>query len=139
MKGYSEKNVFTKKAKHCLKIANDIIEYMGNGYNKIRCHELARVCYKIIKENRYPEIVIVDGLYGAVDHSWLIIDNVILDVYVIGRLPQTQLVSPSIPGIRFDQTYKERAERTDIDEKLINRIVKKVIAQDEERSYILSL
>lgn len=60
----------------------------------IRCHEMARAVGRIL------DLPVVDGVCGAVQHSWLTIKahqdpterEFILDVYAVGRLPPVQLV-----------------------------------------------
>ena len=128
MKGYSEKELFTKDAKSCLEMAQKIIDSIDNEWNtkdELRCHEVARVCYELIYK-KYSNIVVVDGVYGSVNHSWLVVERkFILDVYAIGRLPQVQLVHPWVPGIHDDE-YSEREERNDIDDDLVEKMVKDI-------------
>ena len=60
----------------------------------VRCHEVARAVGRILG------LPVVDGVCGAVQHSWLTIQahrdpderTFILDVYAVGRLPPVQLV-----------------------------------------------
>lgn len=60
----------------------------------IRCHEMARAAGRVLG------LEVVDGVCGAVQHSWLTLKahqdeterEFILDVYAVGRLPPVQLV-----------------------------------------------
>ena len=54
----------------------------------LRCHEVARVVLRFLE----PGWEVVDGHYGSVEHSWLLREGVILDVYAVGRLPMVHLV-----------------------------------------------
>jgi len=52
MKGFSEKKIFTEKAKGCLKLAIEIVDLIDHTWrenDQLRCHEVARVVHKILK------------------------------------------------------------------------------------------
>lgn len=60
-------------------------------HTKLRCHEVARIVGTILR------LDVIDGHYGAVDHSWCLTPRKrILDPYCVGRLPQVQLVDPHV-------------------------------------------
>lgn len=130
MKGYSENMLFSDGAKSCLQMANIIVNKIDHEWkerDELRCHEVVRICYEIIAE-KYPLIKVVDGVFGDVDHSWLVIErSYILDVYCIGRLPQVQLAHPYIPSsVDLNDLYQEREERKDIKIELVNHIINHV-------------
>ena len=91
--------------------------------NDVRCHELARAVGKMLG------LEVVDGKYGAVDHSWLVTRRgaeevqtmTVLDVYAVGRLPQVQLLS--IETLLPHGMYRPGPTRTDIDEVFVQEIV----------------
>ena len=146
MKGYTEKVLFSEGAKVCLEMANKIIDYIDHEWNKddqLRCHEVARICQEIIvREFPLIKVKVVDGLFGRIDHSWLVIARrFLLDVYCIGQLPQVKLLHPDIFGIDLDDSYSERGERTDIDEQLVEKMVKDIISLDgnKDRAFMCSL
>jgi len=112
MISYSEGHVFSKEAKKALKICEKFVQ-KTNGDFEIRCHELARACQHELYGEAGIRTTLVDGKYGAVDHSWLTIDKFILDVYAVGQLPQVKLVA-QIPGLQFSGYYKSGPKRDDI-------------------------
>lgn len=91
----------------------------GDGEAWVRCHELARAVGRVL------DLEVVDGSYGASDHSWLLLPRagrpmLILDVYVPARIPQVQLAcywagAPS--------TYRAGPARTDIREDVVEALV----------------
>jgi hypothetical protein len=98
----------------------------------IRCHELARA----IAALPFPEVLSVrvqDGLYGAVDHSWLLVWHPrrhvydLLDVYCVGRLPMVQLVSLDV-GPMHSALYRAGPARTDIDLGRVSKLTTKLRA-----------
>lgn len=55
----------------------------------VRCHEVARATCRLLGTG-----TVVDGVYGcAVEHSWISLDQALLDPYAVGRLPTVQLVN----------------------------------------------
>ena len=74
----------------------------------MRCHEVARAVGEVLG------LPVVDGRYGCVNHSWLVVDGYILDVYCVGRLPLVQVVDMS-PTLPHRSDYQEGTARGDID------------------------
>lgn len=118
MKSYSEKNIFTPRAIKYFKFATEKIKELGDSRGEIiRCHELARAIHRLIDDS---DVKVVDGLYAAVDHTWLMVDCFILDVYKVGSLPMVQL-SAIVPGEQLQ--YREDSFRFDIDDEEISLLV----------------
>lgn len=102
MKSYSEEEIFNEKAIKALKTAQGVVERLSDG---LRCHEVARIVRAVLRRDGHVAWI-VDGHYGPVEHSWLLVSGrkeddhdhayVILDPYAVGRLPIVQLVSPSL-------------------------------------------
>jgi len=106
---------------------------------ELRCHELARAVASSLAwwRERRPhdallmhgvDVRVVDGAYGAVDHSWLVLfkpdltEAALLDVYAIGRLPAVQLVCPTAATIPEIRMYRPRGERPDINHELVGAL-----------------
>lgn len=84
---------------------------------RIRCHELARA----IARRRSIDAKVVDGKYGRVEHSWLLIhgSEYVLDVYCCGRLPQVQVID-MFCGLLHSTLYVEGDPRNDIDQMMVD-------------------
>ena len=85
----------------------------------VRCHELARAVGRVLG------LEVVDGSYGASDHSWLIVPRpgrpmLILDVYVPARIPQVQL---ACYWLGAPATYRAGPTRTDIREDVVDALI----------------
>ena len=94
MIGYTEAEVVTKLDLELLKHATNLVALCPGkiGGKWVRCHELARAVGEVLG------LEIVDGSYGAMEHSWLMVRSgigergvLVLDVYVPAALPQVQL------------------------------------------------
>lgn len=146
MKSYHEGTTFKPEMLAYLERATEIVARIPEtqlsqeaakriGNATFRCHELTRVVAKIL------HLDFVDGVYGAVDHSWILIpdirngwiSSVILDVYAVGRLPMVQLVDPRVPGLH--NLYKMRDQRTDIDEVTVRELGVKLSLIQEAKAY----
>lgn len=135
MRSYSEKKVFGAwfLIRHTL--AEMWVERVKDRDIEIRCHELARaVGLALAVERSGDPNIVVDGVFGAVDHSWLVLDPygdgasaMILDVYTVGRLPMVQLVDPTVPGA--GKHYQPRAKRTDINEALVRELAAEMLGR----------
>jgi hypothetical protein len=128
---YAERACFSRLHLWALRCADEctarVPDYWGN---ELRCHELARAVQVVVNEahRRWSQalassdeqvVAVVDGHCGSVEHSWLcFMDGVILDVYVPGRLPATQLVDP-IVGLM----YRPEAARHDIEQRIVDKLV----------------
>jgi len=126
MRNYSEYEIFHSKELEHLKKAQELIqlipdEFMASDW-KLRCHEVVRAVGVQLG------LQVVDGLYGCVDHSWLLTGfrgprSNILDVYAVGRLPQVQLIDMWYVGPRHDSLYKPKDDRTDIDCAVVEQLL----------------
>lgn len=112
MRSYSERKVFPAKTLRALKFAQHFVKQVVAFDFEIRCHELARAVHLALAEFGIDS-EIIDGHYGAVEHSWLMIGHVILDVYAVGQMPQVQLIT-AIPGLDLFRLYRVGAQRCDI-------------------------
>lgn len=95
--------------------------------NVLRCHEVARAVAIIIGLPGPPETTVVDGMYGAVEHTWIELRDgsygaIILDVYSPGRFPQVQLLDlhPNLPHSRL---YRAGKPCTHVRQNVIDRLV----------------
>jgi len=92
--------------------------------NELRCHELARAVQRVLDP---PRLIVVDGLCGPVEHSWLIFgDGTILDPYVPGRLPAVQLIDKLLGS-----HYTRHSARRDIRETIVDRLVREMLEGGE--------
>lgn len=114
MKNYAEHEVFKSGELVYFLTAQELVrripdDFMADGW-ELRCHEVARAVGLRLG------LKVIDGKSGGVDHSWLLTaSSNILDVYVVGRLPQVQLVDMACTGPRHDLVYVPGEPRTDID------------------------
>ena len=100
--------------------------------NELRCHELARAIHLVV---RTPELVVVDGHCGPVEHSWLCFstDGVIIDTYVPGRLPAVQIIDPLV-GLM----YRPGPERDDIRQPIVDSLVAEMTSEHITRAALLT-
>lgn len=114
MRSWSERKVFATRARALRVAAERLVALVPEpvfGNAEWRCHELARAIGSRLG------LEVVDGTFGAVDHSWLEISDgcldrttAILDVYAVGSLPQVRLVDRRSPeGLLFEEG-RSRAE-----------------------------
>lgn len=126
MNGYSATDVFSEEWQlwwRKLTIAVHVVRDRP-GNNAVRCHELARAARLFLDYAFGQWPTLVDGRYGAVDHSWLVLTerpgvHAILDPYCVGRLPMVQLIA-HVPGERM--LYQHGALRSDIREGDVMRL-----------------
>lgn len=134
MRSYSETDVFTERERGLLLKAQFCVEALPDRQG-LRCHEVARAV------GRALGLPVQDGKYGSVDHTWLWTSPLdpqagerpnILDVYVVGRLPQVQLVHYT--GILPEwNAYKRTLFRGDIDHALVETLVSTIKQAVAER------
>jgi len=106
MIGYSEQKIFDMKALDAFHIAERAVAKVEDPGLEIRCHEIVRAVWNVLSgHDIHPvKIRLMDGHYGAIEHSWLMVDSDVLDVYCCGALPQVQLIAPQVrdmPPIKF--------------------------------------
>jgi hypothetical protein len=128
MRGYSATEVFSVWHQELRRKAEAGVEALPE-IDGLRCHEVARAIGKWLPllTGKSLDLAVVDGRYGAVEHSWLQLSPTlptrrcpILDVYAVGRLPIVQLVDTSF----WPQCLYEGGERrTDIDSIVVERLV----------------
>lgn len=115
MRPYAERKALPQDAILLWRQARLLVDFIPERVGRdIRCHELARVIARVLG----PELTVKDGLYGRVQHSWLVGDGFVLDVYAPGRLPQVQLIDDFFTLPERD-LYKAGEPRSDIDEEWI--------------------
>lgn len=145
MKGYAETDIFGSWEMERLDHATRLIAWIqpDSRHEPVRCHELTRAVAHILRRDLTDgvDIIVDDGQYGMVDHSWMWLKppsrcglvTSILDVYAVARLPQVQLVSFQVLGTRKvnDVSYRSGPERTDIDEKVVNHLVYHMMGFEE--------
>lgn len=109
MRSYSETSGFTDRAQDLLREAQGIVSLIpdpAEGRPCWRCHEVAHAVGDLLG------LKVVDGMFGSVEHSWLVIPDgcskrdgdAILDVYAVGVLPQVLLVS-TYAALPHHETY----------------------------------
>lgn len=123
MRSHAETDIFTLRERGAFEAAQRFIARVGDpppGAPPIRCHELAHAF------GRFFGLPVVDGHFGIVDHSWVILPNPeapkslrhgkILDIYAVGALPQVMLLDACHYGLPYSAGYHPGPPRTDIDE-----------------------
>lgn len=103
MRGYAETEVFDPAEIRLFRTAQQAVDCLPDMPN-LRCHEVARAVSRVLK------LKVVDGWYGAVDHSWLEVPRskgfpLILDLYAVGRVPMVQLLDVGWLHPDYDQYY----------------------------------
>ncbi len=121
--GYAYQEIFSIRELTLYKRACELVArvpYEWNG-SVIRCHELVRAVAK------FTDLTYTDGYYGMCEHSWLWLKPLeefsslprILDVYTPGRIPQVQLVDPSM-NLPFE--YRRGPPREDIRDSVVTEL-----------------
>jgi hypothetical protein len=117
VKSYSERQVFPGWARYDLHIATGVVAALDDHERPdwIRCHELARIVRPFLR----ARWLVVDGKFGAADHSWLALESYVLDVYSVARAPMVQLIDryfavelPWHPGSSAREDIREDVIRT---------------------------
>jgi hypothetical protein len=121
MIGHARRHVFTETQLYLLAQATRMVQAMPDEVNgeEVRCHEVARAVGHVLG------LDVVDGKYGAVDHSWCVHSpptRDVLDPYTIGRVPQVQLVCGSALLPEF-ASYRAGEVRADIREHVVAILV----------------
>jgi hypothetical protein len=118
MKGHTELEMIDQREMWLFSLATLAVAQIPEGIDEThggetRCHEVARAV------GRCLDLPVMDGLYGVVDHSWLLIEDPrrnkrkILDVYCVARIPIVQIIDPH-PYAGHGGLYQPRSLRTDI-------------------------
>lgn len=138
MKSYSAYDVFAKAELRLFRAVTRAVKRLPGDPMTLRCHELTRAV-AWLPMPRGIELLVQDGLFGMVDHSWLLIwaphektqsrhsrvTYSILDVYSVGRLPQVQLLDLAVPT-HHNALYRPGPPRDDIDQPLVHRLVREL-------------
>ena len=113
MRSIAETTYFAKEVLRLFREAAEIVELIPSAQDQLlRCHEVARVVAAMLNK---PNIKVVDGRYGIVDHSWLMLgDEYLLDVYAVGRLPMVQIRDVRTPTLPRPVEYFPGPPRSDI-------------------------
>lgn len=148
MDSYAGLHGFTLAERGLLRQAEHVVAALPDNDpdgEPLRCHEVARVVAHFI---RRP---VIDGRYGALEHSWLGLqpdngdegyrDTVrrvsqhgkLLDTYAPGRVPQVMLVDASAITIPERISYEPGPQRTDIREELVGQLIRHVARVTEEQ------
>jgi len=103
---YSEVHIFRPPQLRAFRLATAVVYNVQDPDLKIRCHEIVRAVWNVLASRQIKDIKIriVDGHYGDIEHSWLMLDNDVLDVYCCGALPMVQLIAPQVrdmPPLKF--------------------------------------
>lgn len=137
MRSFHESEHFGTVAVALFKRAQEIVAAIPdpeNGAEPWRCHEVARVVGEALGLDA------VDGSYGAVSHSWLVVPgggtsgcDAVLDVYAAGVLPQVVLVDMyyGLPGIK---NYAPGRPRSDIRVGDVECMRREIIAVEASRA-----
>jgi hypothetical protein len=121
VKTYAERKIFTRDQLALLAWASDRVSWISAKW------ELARAVWQlwhvgIGAHNTGAAVIVIDGKYGPVEHSWLRCHNgTVLDVYVPGQLPSVQLVDSMM-----SMKYVAGKPRTDIDQKIVQQLIKEM-------------
>lgn len=145
MKTYAERSCFTDIQIHVWRTLTTMVTRVSKTWgNELRCHELARACLYTQFPFR-PELVLKDGKFGPIEHSWLEWDSrkarnthptdftprvptfgpghgVIIDVYTPGRLPQVQILDPFVAT----RLYMAGVPRTDIRQDIVDQLIREM-------------
>lgn len=120
MQSYSEREIFDPKYILCMRLVERLVERLPDKVHgdPLRCHEVARIALDVIEKSFDVRVAVLDGHYGPVEHSWLLLQSrdpkkmhVILDPYAVGRLPPVQLVSVNLGHAAL---YRVGNQRDDI-------------------------
>jgi len=126
MISYSEKKIFGEQVVDAFHIAERAVAKVEDPMLEIRCHEIARAVFNILKDDHIQAIKVMDGHYGSIEHSWIMVGNDVLDVYCCGALPMVQLIAPQVrdmPPIKF--IYRPSLyRRDDIREDVVEQLTK---------------
>lgn len=95
MTPYAEGFIFSNEELWAYEVARVSVPFLPdatkNGRSTMRCHEVAQIVARLLHKAE-----VVDGKYGAADHSWVVHPEWhvqhILDVYAVGMVPPVQLV-----------------------------------------------
>lgn len=132
MTPYVVRKVFSQLALKYWAQADAVVDGIHQDLNKpeLRCHEVARVVQRILNTQtpvREEWLMLYDGKYGHVEHSWLTLKNptggyFILDPYAVGRLPMVQLIDGAgiLPEMRL---YNIGDLRDDIDQDWVDATI----------------
>lgn len=137
MRSYSESKVFTGAAMDLFTRATALVAAIptNDGYFlDVRCHELARAV------GEWLGLAVVDGHYGHVDHSWLLVPNAtpigdsILDVYAAGAVPMVRMMDrwPGLP--HGANVYRAGDDRDDVDYDMVGALLQVFSVVEEPRA-----
>lgn len=141
MRSYSESKVFSGAAMDLFARATALVDEIpiyDAYFLDVRCHELARAIGECLG------LAVVDGHYGQVQHSWLIVPNAtpigdsILDVYAVGAVPMVRMIDqwPGLP--HGPNEYRVGDDRDDVDYDMVGallqifNVVERPIGVDQE-------
>lgn len=130
MRGYAEIEVFGPRPIELLAMTTVMVQAFPDRMDDewVRCHEVARAVAHVLFGDFCN---VVDGVFGATDHSWIEgplhggpgDGEFILDPYAVGRLPMVQLIDTRHRTLPYRELYKERKRRTDIRSKVVDALI----------------
>ena len=124
--GYAAHHVFSVRAQEAFGRATILVARVVEPFGSVvRCHELARAVLLALEARGGSPLVLQDGECAGVQHSWLVIDSAILDVYTVARLPMVQLVDVVTPTLQC-RLYRCGPMRDDIDHAMVATLRKQM-------------
>jgi len=138
MRSICEVEYFGQKALNILERAELAVAILPND-KTLRCHEVARAVGGSLG------LDVVDGKFGAVDHSWCAFVSTvgsnphrfILDVYAVGRLPQVQLIDASSAAMMgLCALFRPGQTRDDINVALVQSLQARIHSSPHMQDFI---
>lgn len=115
MRGYAATEMFERAEVRLWERATVLVERVPEDW-EVRCHELARAVGRLL------DLDVVDGKFGAVEHSWLVLPpRHVLDVYTPGVVPLVTLRDLHW-GLPDTPLYKPGDPRDDIEDKVVDNL-----------------
>lgn len=125
MRSYSETMVFRANALAAFGDATRLVESIppyDAYFDDVRPCELARAIGLVLG------LEYVDGTYGAIPHTWLVVDDgtpagaCILDVYTVGALPMVRMLD-RFPALPHRSLYTPGAPREVVDDFMVEALI----------------
>lgn len=131
MRSYAEQ-VFPASFMALHEKAVKLVAALPDGDPVYRCHEVVRAVMRCLGTSPGVEKAVVDGRYGAVEHSWIELRTVpvnptltrvaILDTCAVGSLPPVQLIDMDTMGLPQRSAFKRGEPRTDIRDRTLSKL-----------------
>lgn len=128
---YAEREVLDRAFLPIFRLADYLVGGVsGLRGDEVRCHELARAVVSLLARRGTVgvDLIVVDGMLGPVEHSWIELSSArgvaILDTYAPGRVPQVQLIASDLA---ISSSYVRGAARLDIDAALVESLAEEML------------